>query len=249
MASEDWAEVDGNQSSGTVARGVTAGVTPPNGGGSFVFGFNSLSATPGAVGFTIDGTANSGANERFAPMQTDSSIATGGSIRGVLQRGISSEPQTGFAPMLFLHLKSGITTTPNVNDVGYLLGLEDSNPARIVLRKGALNGGLTVDTSLSTLRISSAAYNPGTWVHVRLDAIYNQNGDVVLKVYQNDLTTYTVTNPTWVPVPGMTDFIDDVLTINSGTAPLSGGFCGFSYYSSDLQKRAFVDQVQLLRQK
>lgn len=249
MASIDWVQVVGNQDSATIARGVTAGVTPPNGGGSFVFGFNSLTASPGAVGYTIDGTANSGANARFAPMQTDSAVATGGSIRGILQRGISAEPQTGFAPMLFLHVKSGITSNPNVNDVGYLLGLEDSNPARIVLRKGALNGGLSVDTSLSTLRISTTSYNPGTWVQLRLDAIYNQNGDVVLKVYQSDLSVNAATLPVWTSVPGMSDFIDDVLTINTGTAPLSGGFCGYNFYSKDLQKRAFVDQVQLLRQK
>lgn len=249
MASTDWTECAGNLSSGTVAKGVTAGTTPPNGGASFVYGFNSLSSTAGAVGLYVNATGNSGANALFAPIQTDSNLATGGSVRGAMIRGISAEPQIGFAPMLFINIKSGLTTNPNVNDTGYLLGLEDANPARIVLRKGPLNGGLSVDASLSTLAVSSSAYNPGTWVHLRLDAIFNQNGDVVLLVYQNDLSVNSVVAPVWNSVAGIPTVVDDALAVNSGTTPLSGGFAGFAFYTAALQKRAYVDQVQVLRQK
>lgn len=249
MASTDWTECAGNLTSGSVAKGVTAGTTPPNGGASFVYGFNSLSSTAGAVGLYVNATGNSGANALFAPIQTDANLATGGSIRGAMVRGVSAEPQIGFASMLFINVKSGLTTNPNVNDTGYLLGLEDANPARIVLRKGPLNGGLTVDSSLSTLAVSSAAYSPGTWVHLRLDAIFNQNGDVVLLVYQNDLSVNSVVAPVWAPVAGIATVVDDALAVNSGTTPLSGGFAGFAFYTAALQKRAYVDQVQVLRQK
>lgn len=249
MASTDWTECAGNLDSSTVAKGVTAGTTPPSGGSSFVYGFNSLSSSPGAVGLYVNATGNSGANALFAPIQTDANLATGGSVRGAMVRGVSAEPQVGFAPMLFINVKSGLTTNPNVNDTGYLLGLEDANPARIVLRKGPLNGGLSVDTSLSTLAVSSTAYNPGTWVHLRMDAIFNQNGDVVLLVYQNDLTVNTVVSPVWIPVPGIPTVVDDALAVNTGTTPLSGGFAGFSFYTAALQKRSYVDQVQVLRQK
>jgi hypothetical protein len=249
MASTDWTECAGNLTSGSVAKGVTAGTTPPSGGASFVYGFNSLTSTSGACGLYVNATGNSGANALFAPVQTDSNLATGGSVRGALVRGVSAEPQVGFAPMLFINLKSGLTSSPNVSDTGYLLGLEDANPSRIVLRKGPLNGGLTVDTSLSTLAVSSAAYNPGTWVHLRLDAIYNQNGDVVLLVYQNDLTVNTVVAPVWAAVAGIPTVVDDALAVNTGTTPLSGGFAGYAFYTAALQKRAYIDQVQVLRQK
>lgn len=249
MASTDWTECNGNLDTSTVARGVTAGTTPPNGGSSFVYGMNSLSSTAGAVGLYVNATGNSGANALFAPMQTDSNVATGGSVRGAIVRGISAEPQTGFAPFLFINLKSGLTSNPNVNDTGYLLGLEDSNPARIILRKGPLSGGLTVDTSKSTLAVSSNAYTPGTWVHLRLDAIFNQNGDVVLLVFQNDLTANSVVAPVWNAIPGMPTIVDDALAVNSGTTPLAGGFAGFGAYTAALQKRSYFDQVQVLRQK
>ncbi len=249
MAELDWTIVDGSQDTNTVARGVTAGQSPPNGGSSFTFGFNSLSATLGAVGYYVNATGNSGANARFAPMQTDGSVASGGSIRAAMQRGTSAEPQTTFAPMLFINLKSGLTSTPNVNDVAYLLGLEDSNPSRIVLRKGPLNGGLSVDTSLSTIRVSADTVAPGAWIQLRLDAIFNLNGDVVLKVFRNDLAVNAVTAPVWEAVPGMTDFVDDALAVNTGTTPLKGGFCGYAFYSAGLQKRAYFDQLEVLRQK
>ena len=249
MAQLDWTENAGNLDSSTVARGVTAGTAPPNGGGSFVYGFNSLSTSLGAVGLYVNATGNSGANALFAPMQTDANIATGGSVRGALVRGVSAEPQTGFAPMLYINCKSGLTSNPNVTDTAYLLGLEDANPHRIVLRKGPLNGGLSVDTSLSTLAVSSNAFSPGTWVHLRMDAIFNQNGDVVLLVYQNDLTVNTVTAPVWLPVAGMATVVDDALAVNTGTTPLSGGFAGYAFYSAALQKRAYVDQLEVLRQK
>jgi hypothetical protein len=56
-------------------RGVSAGFTPPNGGGSFVFGFNSQLAQAKSSGVYYDAT-------NFAPLRDDSSNATGGSVRG-----------------------------------------------------------------------------------------------------------------------------------------------------------------------
>ena len=244
MAEADWSELSNSLVSGNVARGVTAGISPPNGGGSFVYGFNSLSASPGAVGKYVNATGN----PNFAPMQTTGPVATGGSIRGVMQRGVSAEPQIGFAPMLFMHVKTGLTSSPDVNDVGYLLGLEDANPHRIVLRKGSLAGGLTVDTTQSTLRVSAAAFTAGTWIQLRLDCIFNLNGDVVLKVFQNDLNSNPVSAPVWTAVAGMADFIDDSLGVNSGSSPLSGGFCGYGFFVKDLQRRSYFDQIEILRQ-
>src|SRR3990167_2709883 len=113
MASADWVALTGGLDQATVDRGVSAGYTPPNGGGSFVHGFHSLVATPGAVGFRCDPVSD-GTN--FDPM------GKGGSIRGAVKRGISGG-NTGWAPLLFIGLQGGAVT-----DLAYILGLEDADP-------------------------------------------------------------------------------------------------------------------------
>lgn len=49
MASTDWTYLNDGLDIATVDRGVTAGIPRPPGGGSFLFGFNSLTAAKGAV--------------------------------------------------------------------------------------------------------------------------------------------------------------------------------------------------------
>ena len=245
MAETDWTLLNNSQDANTVARGVTAGAVKPNSAvtNSFVYGFNSLLATEGAIGWYCN-------RANFAPMQNDGAAATGGSIRGCVKRGTSSAPQTGFAPMLFINLKSGLSASPAVEDTGYLLGLEDSDPHRVVLAKRAPRAGLTVTTSdKSIMRVSSVSFPPDTWLHLRLDAIFNQNGDVVLRCFRNDLALNTIQAPNWQPIPGMDDFIDDAIAVNTGSTPLKGGFAGFAFFSKDLQKRAYFDHLEVLRQK
>src|SRR6476661_7056741 len=158
MAEADWTVLENSLSAGNVRRAASAGFVPPPGGGPYVFGFNSLDTTQGAVGFFFNGLD-------FAPM------AKGGSIRGCLKRGISGGP-TGFAPFLFLGLQG-----PNVTDKGYLLGLSDADPCHITLRKGAIINGLPdlapAPADNGVLRRSSATFPRDTWFHLRLDVIVN----------------------------------------------------------------------------
>jgi hypothetical protein len=91
MASTDWTYLNDGLDIATVDRGVTAGIARPPGGGSFLFGFNSLTAAKGAVGLFANLV-------NFAPM------AKGGSIRGCLQRGPGGGP-TAFSPSLFLRAR------------------------------------------------------------------------------------------------------------------------------------------------
>lgn len=219
---------------GDIARGVTAGFTPPNGGGSFVFGFNSRVAGSKAVGLFYNAA-------KFAPLRDDSDNATGGSVRGCLKRGRSVNP-LGFSTGLFVNL---INTT--TLDKGYILGLSDNDPHAIVLAKMSLAAGLD-PTSTSILRASSETFLWDTWLHLRLDSIVNPNGDVVLKCLRNDLTQHPCTAPVWEVIPGMTDFIDDALGISSGSDPLGGGYAGFYFQSTVVGERAFVDQFELHRQ-
>ena len=228
----EWLFLSGGLDAASVARGVTAGQTPPNGGGSFVFGCNSLDASPGAVGL-YPNFAN------FNPLLDDGSLPTGGSIRGAVKRGVSAGP-TGFAPMLFIGLQG---TT--VQDSAYMLGLSDNDPHEIVLRKGALVGGLDPDGA-GILRRGSETFVPDTWHHLRLDMIVNPNGDVVLKAFRN---TGSVASPTWAAIPGIDQFIDDALSVNSGSAPFIGGRLGFGFETSQIERRGWFDQLECHRQK
>lgn len=241
MGSADWTILEDSLSIGSVSRGVTAGVTRPNGGGSMVYGFNSLELVSGAVGLFAN-------QDGFAP------AASGLSIRAAIQRGVSAGVEN-FAPMLFVGLQGD-----SVNDTGYILGLSDGDPHRIALVKGALVDGvpdLAPDPAGNTVLMrSTASYTPGTWLHLRLDLVVQGSGDALLQVYQSDLTTHTVGAPSWQIVPGMegpqyptiTGFIDDALGVNTGTAPLIGGRVGFAFQCSDVNRRGYFDHVQVGRQ-
>ncbi|MCL2726743.1 MAG: hypothetical protein FWD69_20180 [Polyangiaceae bacterium] len=230
MADIDWTYLNDGLDIATVDRGVTAGIARPPGGGNFLFAFNSLAAVSGSVALFANLT-------NFAPMPK------GGSIRGVLQRGPGGGP-TGFSPFLFLCCQGN-----SVRDSAYLLGLSDDDPHRIVLRKGAVTVGLPAADGPGALLKSAASFAQATWLHLRLDVIVNTNGDVVLKVFQNDLTLHPLgAPPDWQPVSGMVEFIDDHLGINSGSQPLTSGRGGFGFSVKDVTRRAYFDYIELFRQ-
>lgn len=230
MGATDWTYLTNGLDIATVDRGVTAGIPRPPGGGSFMFAFNSLSPVRGAVGLFVN-------SNDFAPMQK------GGSIRGSVQRGPSGGP-LGFSPFLFLACQG-----TSVNDQAYLLGLSDDDPHRIVLRKGMLSAGIPDAEGPGVLLASGESFPIGTWLHLRLDVIVNLNGDVVLKAFQNDLAAHPLdTAPSWQPVPGMAEFIDDTTGINSGSQPLVMGRGGFGVMVKDVSRRAFFDHIELWRQ-
>lgn len=230
MADIDWSYLNDGLDIATVDRGVTAGIERPPGGGDFLYAFNSLAAVEGAVALFANLVS-------FAPM------AKGGSIRGVIQRGPGGGP-TGFSPFLFLCCQGN-----SVNDSAYLLGLSDDDPHRIVLRKGAVTVGLPTADGTGVLLKSAASFAQTTWLHVRLDVIVNTNGDVVLKVFQNDLSLHPLgTAPDWQPESGMVEFIDDHLGINSGSQPLTSGRGGFGFAVKDVTRRSYFDHLELYRQ-
>lgn len=230
MAQADWTELTDGLDVNTVDRGVTTGIARPNGGGSFLFGFNSLIVATGAVGYFAN-------QVNFAPM------AKGASIRAAIQRGPGGGA-TSFSPFLFV---GGQGTS--VNDSAYKLGLSDDDPHRVVLRKGSIASGAgSVSSSAGLLAQSTATFLQGTWLHLRLDMIVNDTGDVILQAFSSDLDTNAVTSPSWVALDGITEFIDDALGINSGSAPFTSGRGGFGFACSDVTRRGFVDHVELLRQ-
>jgi len=238
MAEADWTVLANSNLTTEVDRGVTGGLTPPNGGGSFLYGFNSLVATAGAAGLYTN-------QANFSPM------TKGGRISGAVKRAVSGGP-TGFSPMLFIGLQG-----PDVADSGYLLGLSDADPHHIVLVKGPIEDGLGDDIGLDgVLAIGSSAIAADTWKHLRLDMVVNLTGDVVLSVFENDLDTNPVTAPVWVAVPGLDAispgsgqaFIDDALGINSGSAPYVDGRAGKAFAYDQDARRGFFDHIQIARQ-
>jgi hypothetical protein len=232
MSEIDWTFLNDGLDAAAVDRGVTTGIARANGGGSFVYGFNSLSTAQGVVALFTN-------QVNFAPM------AKGGSVRGAIQRGISGGP-LNFAPFLFFGLQG-----PSVNDKGYLLGLGDGDPHHIILRKGALADGLAdaPPQTQGVLSRSTGTFVPGTWLHLRLDVVVNQNGDVLLQVFQNDLTAHALGSaPDWQAVPGMDQFIDDALGINSGSAAFTSGRAGFGFFTKDVTRRGFLDEIEVYRQ-
>ena len=236
MASSDWTPLTSILSTGSVARGVTAGLTPPNGGGSFVYAMNALLAATGVAALYATPQAP---NANFDPM------LKGGDVNGALQRGVGGG-QTGVAAFFFLGFQG-----TDVADVGYILGLADGNPSHVELRKGSLALGLpdeNVGGASKVLARSTASFAPGAWVHLRLEMVCNANGDTVLNCYESDLGAHAVTSPVWTAIPGMAQVIDDVAGINTGSLPLVGGRAGFGARFTDATRRAYFDHLALSKQ-
>lgn len=231
MAEADFVALDTSLSTASVMRGVTAGITPPGGGGSFVYGFNTIGAVAGASGLFVS-------QADFIP------VAGSASIRGALRRS-SGTVMSGHSVALYAGL-----TAPGTAYAGYLLGLSQEDPARIVLRKGVLDDGLPGSAvgadgvlAKSTAETTIAR---DAWIHLRLDVVCNANGDVVLNAFRS--LSGDVTAPSWEAIPGIDRFIDDALGVNSGSAPFIGGYLGFVYQTpASLTRRAFVDQIEAIR--
>jgi hypothetical protein len=244
MGQADWHELDGVLSASQLRRGSvfgTGGFTPPNGGGSFVFGYNSLAAVKGAHGMFCNLPGFIPTGDGLPPP------AGGGIVLGAVKR-VASPGSTGMSAMLFF---CGQGSSPSVNDSAYLLGLSDADPYEIVLAKAPIVSGLVeADENVAILARSSAQYNLGDdlWHHLELEVIVEPNGDVKLQVQANDLALYDVTSPVWAPVAGIDAFIDDNLYVNTGSAPLWGGHVGWAFSVNDqINRRGAFDAIQCFR--
>jgi hypothetical protein len=231
MAETNWTFLSNGLADSNVSRGVSAGYTPPNGGGSYVFACHSLSAVNGVVGKRCNESG-------FNPIAS----GKGASVRGAIRRGGGD---TEIAPFLF----AALDTADAAAGVAYMLGLaHDEEPGHLVLRKGDLASGLP-ESDAGVLRKSSGTYARDTWLHLRLDVIVQPSGDVVIQLFANDLGTNAVTAPTWDDIAGMADYTDDKNGINSGSLPYSsGGYVGIGYWTNDTGRHAWFDHVQIGRQ-
>ena len=221
---------------GSIKRGVTAGFTAPNGGGNYTFGFHSVVETAEAVGFYYSAT-------NFSPLRDDANNATGCSVRAALKRGPASNP-LGFSVALFACLQAASETA-----YGYLLGLSNNDPHRVILAKTTPVAGINPLATATILATSSGTFLIDTWHHLKLDVIVNPNGDTVLKCFSSDLGAYAVNGPSWQPITGMSDVIDDALGITSSSNPLAGGYAGYCFEASAAGAYGFIDHFEVDRQK
>lgn len=245
MGATDWIELEGSLAKATaIDRGNSTTVLDPDGNPT-TYGFSSRSLVEGSAGLYCVNTMVMSGNNYFNPLRKFNDDPTGGRIQGLIQRGASGGV-TGFAPMFYIML-----TGTSVSDTGYLLGLSDSNPHYIVLRKGRLDEGIP-DSPVGTdgvLARGTVAHAPETWHQLRLDAVLNENGDVTLICRQSDIPTQGMEDPLWRHVPGIGEsFIDDALGVQSGSAPYTSGRIGFGFQCSDVARRAFFTRLTLYRQ-
>lgn len=214
MAEADWALIPAPGLDTTdVPRGVTNGLTRPahSGTNNFCFAYRAATSGAGFAGYTCD---VSGVNPTGA--------GKGGSMRIALKRYSANAT---YAPMF------GLIKAASPIGEGYMLGLSEATGYQIALKKGAPSGGLDASGS-DILRLSTQSYSDvgdaaDVWIHLRLDVLVNPHNDVVLNVYENDLSTYDVDTPTWTAIDGMAQFIDDSVGVLTGSLPHTGPFYFF----------------------
>jgi hypothetical protein len=240
VASSDWQAAVGSLSAGNALFTVTTGTTKPNGGGNFARVAHSLT---NVVGARADYVTQAG----FAPM------ASGCDQSGAVAR-MTSGGATGWSCFLFNSLGG-----TSVNDECYMLGLTDTDPAFIALRKGPLVLGLPDEDAggaSNILLIGTVPVEIDEWVHLRLETVVQPFGDAYLNCYQSDLGANTVGSPVWEEIPGMelgyndlaVSFIDDALGINTGSAPYVGGRAGWGFRVEDVTRRCGFDHFRVARQ-
>lgn len=232
MASIDYASITDAASTASIIRGVlTAATIPiPAGGGSFVYAGHSITNAPGCFALYYN-AAN------FTPTTKGADFSA-----AVFKGGAGGSL---FSAYVFVNLNGTASTNS-----AYMLGLSDSEPAHLELRKGPLSGGLPDQSpgGNSILRRSTATFALGTWLHIRLECVLEPTGDVICNVFQNDLSLHDVTSPVWVPVAGMASFTDDFLQVATGSAPLANGYMGFGSTMAEVGRVAAFDQLAPARQ-
>lgn len=240
MAQSDWTTALQSLPTNDVYSRPTTGTTKPNGGGNFVLPYVSLTNAPGASARYVNGA-------NFAP------CVSGAEITFATAR-LASGGVTAWSAFAFVGLQG-----TSVNDSCYMLGLSDNEVSLIELRKGVLVNGLPHEEpggANGILRRSTLQVPIGEWVHLKLEVVVQQFGDVYLNCYINDLGTNPVTAPVWTEIAGLeldynglaVSFIDDGAGINSGSLPLIGGRIGLGVRVDDVTRRAAFDHITIARQ-
>lgn len=204
MGQADWTELSNVLGAGIVRRGVSMApaFSPPD--GDFVWGFHSLAGDSGVVALYNNQAG-------FGPAAAGKT----GVVSACMKRYHTS---VGFAPFIGIVDSSDADTAK-----GYLLALSDEASPKIVLKKGAISASIK-STDSGVLRAATGTISNAVWYHLKLEVVFNPQGDLVLNVYQNDLTVNNPNAPSWEAITGMDRYVDDSLGILQGTIPYTGPF-------------------------
>lgn len=238
MAQADWSDLTGAAlGSGIVAKGVTSAYTVPSGGSNFTFALHAISGGSGVAGMYCD-------LSNFAPI---AGSKKGGTISCAVTRYTSG---TTCAPVFGL-----IKGTDPSSAEGYIVALTGETSYRVGLYKQAPASGGYTSTGSALLRKSTEAFtdvgaSSDSWKHLRLDVLVNPHSEVVLNVYENDLSSNTVTSPSWAAIGGMSQYIDDSVGKNTGVLPYLQGFYAFfgMYVNSNVGDMVLFDHIEVARQ-
>jgi len=230
MAQADWERLTLNTiDESDISQGIStdASFSPPH--GSTCFGFHVLSPVTGVAGY-VTSLAD------YGPITN----SKGGTVIACMRKYVKNR---GYAPVIFFVNGKDVSSAK-----GYILGLSEGYPYKIVLRKGLLIGGLD-ETSDGLLGASEASYDDNDWHNLLLVVTVNLHGDVVVRV-RKDADPPTPTGPSWSAVNGIDDVIDDVLGAVTGDLPITGDFyAGFGHYNSGESGRlSLFDYFRVSRQ-
>ena len=235
MSASDWSYLSGIN--GSVKHGPTLEVEPPSGGGDFAYGFNSSDVAGSGVVALVVTTVGL-------------DFPKGGEIAAALTK--VSPQGDGQSVFVFSQIGDG-TEVGAVSDSVYLLGIQDDPTNRLVLCKGPVSNGIpngdpgTDNGGTRIIAKGSESVDPGAWVHVRLQAIVQVGGDVLLVAEKNEIPLGST--PVWEPIPGMQDrIVDGVTEITTGSAPLVTGRSGIGWHFQNTNKSAGIDYITGARQ-
>jgi hypothetical protein len=228
MAIADWAYSTGIN--GSVHHGPTLEIDPPAGAGDFSYGFNSADVAGSGV-----------VSLAFKPPSFN--FTKGGEVSAAISK-VSPEGD-GHSIFVFTQMGDG-TDGGAVTDSVYMLGIQNDPTNRLVLAKGPANAGIPSgdagsdngDTRIIAKGSESIAI--GDYIHVRLSAIVQTGGDVLLVCETNSVALGST--PVWEPIAGMPDrIVDGVTQIVTGSAPLAAGRAGFGWHFDQTGKAASAD--------
>ena len=233
MASVDWTTLTNSVSDGVAAHGVSAPFDNMEGGSDYFYAFHSSTSTVlGGMGKYSNVAAGD--------------FDLGSSVSGAVVRRASAG-STGYSVFIFTCL-GGSDASVSATNYAYLLGLSNADPSHIVLAKSTISSGIPdgAPGTLGILAKSSGIVDLNQWVHLKLEAIAQSNGDVILRCYRSMANLDEA--PSWEAIEGIDEFIDDITKINSGSLPLDAGRPGFGFSYAAQNRVAAVSNLQISRQ-
>ena len=238
MARQDWAELGGSAPKNIIDHGTVGvgGTLPrPSGGGDFCYSY--LCQNGGSDQAMGSSVAHGMVLNQAGMSPTDK----GASIRGCLFKGSSA----GGCPSFYLSLSpSSDGAEPNIGDTCYKLVLwGEGNSGNLSIVKQQVRDVVDNDSEVLAHAVSSFNMTDTPWLNLRLDCTLNDNGDVVLKVFKNDLRQNPMgETPIWEPVEGLT------YIVAATASPLVGGYMGFSFSCQTVGGTGAFTGIEVYRQ-